>query len=109
MKLEFSREIFNVVPCGWTDGLTDMTKLIVAFRNFATSENKTDCRGFPCFWMASADWFREHGCDASVGKIDRFNQRPQHLKREAERDGNARGKVASPRISPVCLRSLRSS
>jgi hypothetical protein len=51
MKLEFSREIFEkcsnikfhenssiesrVVPCGWTDGQTDMTKLVVAFRNIA--------------------------------------------------------------------------
>ena len=28
-----------VVPCGQTDGLTDMTKLIVAFRNFAIAHN----------------------------------------------------------------------
>ena len=51
MKLEFSRQIFQkylnikfyenpsggnrVVPCGRTDGQTDMTKLIVAFRSFA--------------------------------------------------------------------------
>jgi hypothetical protein len=51
MKLEFSRQIFEkvanvkfhqnpssgsrVVPCGYTDGRTDMTKLIVAIRNFA--------------------------------------------------------------------------
>jgi len=53
MKLEFSRQIFKkssnikfhknpssggrVVPCGRTDGQTDMTKLIVAFRNFANA------------------------------------------------------------------------
>jgi len=53
MKLEFSGQIFQkhsiikshekpssgsrVVPCGRTDGLTDMTKLIVAFGNFANS------------------------------------------------------------------------
>ena len=51
MKLEFSRQIFvkrwniefhenlstgsRVVPCGRTDGQTDMTELTVAFRNFA--------------------------------------------------------------------------
>jgi len=53
MKLEYSREIFQkysnirfyknpsggsrVVPCGQTDRLTDMTKLIVAFCNFANA------------------------------------------------------------------------
>ena len=52
--------------------------------------------------MASANWFREHGSDASIGKIDRFSQRPQLLKREAERDWNASGKIASPLISPIC-------
>jgi len=51
-KLELSRQIFEkypnikfhknlssssrVVPCGRTEGLIDMNKLIVAFRNFAT-------------------------------------------------------------------------
>jgi len=51
MKVEFSGQIFEkysnfkfhenpssgswVVPCGRTDRRTDMTKLIVAFRNFA--------------------------------------------------------------------------
>ena len=50
MKVEFSRQIFEKlsifnfheipssgdrVPCGQTDGRTDMTKLLVAFRNFA--------------------------------------------------------------------------
>jgi len=53
MKLEFSRQIFEksssikfhgnpsngsrVVPCGRTDGRTDMTTLIVGFRNFANA------------------------------------------------------------------------
>jgi hypothetical protein len=52
MKFEFSRQIFEkvsdkfhqnpssgsrVVPCGQTD----MTKLIVAFRNFANAPNKS--------------------------------------------------------------------
>jgi len=58
MALESSRQIFEkkcsniefhenpssvrrVVPCGWTDGQTDMTKLIVAFYNF---ENATKNR-----------------------------------------------------------------
>jgi hypothetical protein len=52
MKLEFSRQIFwkysnvkfhenppsgsRVVPCGQTDGRTEMTKLLVAFCNFAS-------------------------------------------------------------------------
>jgi hypothetical protein len=53
MKLEFSRQDFEkssnikfhenssigsrVVPCGWADGRTDMTKLIVDFHNFANA------------------------------------------------------------------------
>jgi hypothetical protein len=53
MKLEFSRQIFEknsnikfhqnpssgsrVVRCGRTDGETDMTKLLAAFRNFANA------------------------------------------------------------------------
>jgi len=61
MKLEFSRQIFEkypnikfdedlssrsrVIPCGRTDGRTDMTKLIVALRNFSNApknkENET--------------------------------------------------------------------
>jgi len=56
MKLEFSRQIFDVfanirfhenpcsgsrvVPCEPTDGRTDMTMLIVAFRNFANARRK---------------------------------------------------------------------
>jgi hypothetical protein len=51
MKLKFSLQIFEkypnvifherkpsgnrVVPCGWTGGQIDVTKLIVAYRNFA--------------------------------------------------------------------------
>jgi hypothetical protein len=31
---------YRVVPCGQTDGRTDMTKLIVAFRNFAKAPKK---------------------------------------------------------------------
>jgi len=58
MKLEFSRQIFEkysntkfhenpssgsrVVPCGQTDGLTDMTKLIVAICN-CEEEPKNCC------------------------------------------------------------------
>jgi hypothetical protein len=53
MKLQFSRHVFEkyanikfhenpssrsrVVPCGWTDSRTDMTKPIVSFRNFANA------------------------------------------------------------------------
>jgi len=53
MTLEFSQQIFEkysyvkfnenssngsrIVPCGRTDRRTDMTKLIVAFRNFANA------------------------------------------------------------------------
>jgi len=60
MKLESSRMIFEkysniklhenpsswsrVVPCGRTNGQTDMTKLIVAFRNFASApKNRKRC------------------------------------------------------------------
>jgi hypothetical protein len=32
---ENASSVSRVVPCGQTAGLTDMTKLIVAFRNFA--------------------------------------------------------------------------
>jgi len=55
-KFEFSGQFFEkyssikfheipsigsqVVPCRQTDGLTDMTKLIVAFRNFAKASKK---------------------------------------------------------------------
>jgi hypothetical protein len=56
MKLEFCRQIFEknvsnvkfyqnpssgsrVVPCGQTVGRTDVTKLIVVFRNFANAPN----------------------------------------------------------------------
>ena len=58
MKLELSRQIFDkswaikfnqipssasrVVPCGQTEGKTDTTKLIVAFRNFANAPKKGD-------------------------------------------------------------------
>jgi len=51
VKLEFLQQIFEkdsnikfletpsfgsqVIPCGWTEGHTDMTKLVVAFHNFA--------------------------------------------------------------------------
>jgi hypothetical protein len=56
MELGFSRQIFEkvsnikfnqsppsgsrVVPCGQTDGRTDMTKLIAAFRNLANAPKK---------------------------------------------------------------------
>jgi hypothetical protein len=56
MKLEFSRQIFEkyssikfhknsssgnrFVSCGWTDQQTDMTKQIVAFRNFSNAAKK---------------------------------------------------------------------
>jgi len=55
MKLEFSRHIFSkkkytnvtfhvnqssrsrIVPCEWTDGRTNLTKIIFAFRNVANA------------------------------------------------------------------------
>jgi len=56
MKPEFSRQLFEnysntkshenphngsrVVPCGQTDGRTDMTKLAVPFRNFTNAHKK---------------------------------------------------------------------
>jgi hypothetical protein len=56
MKLEISRHIFQkysnikfhenpfsgsrVVPCGWTDGQADMTKLTVVSRNFANAPKR---------------------------------------------------------------------
>ena len=57
MRFEFARDIFGkklgyqilsksvtggrVVPCGGTDRRTDVTKLIVAFRNFANAPRNT--------------------------------------------------------------------
>ena len=61
MKLEFSQQIFekkniqNItfhgnpsngsrgVPCGLTDGRTDMAKLTVAFRSFAKAPTNYTC------------------------------------------------------------------
>ena len=34
----------QVVPCGWRDGRTDMTMLIVAFRNFPHSPKNVNIR-----------------------------------------------------------------
>ena len=70
-KLEFSQQIFEkysvikfhesqssgsrVVPCGRTDGRTDIRKLIVAFRNYANMPNKhTFCPQsvFACFYAS---------------------------------------------------------
>jgi len=60
MTLEFSRQIFEkyssikfheisfsgsrVVPCGPTHGQTDVTKLIVPFRNFANAPKNVGLR-----------------------------------------------------------------
>jgi hypothetical protein len=60
MKLDFSRQIFKkssniqfhqnpssgsrVVPCRQTDGWTDMTKRIVAFRNSANAPKSIVCK-----------------------------------------------------------------
>ena len=38
----------QVVPCGWTDGRTHMTKLVVAFRNFAKAPKKPN--SYFCTW-----------------------------------------------------------
>jgi len=70
MKPEFSRKIFEkhskfkfgenpsswsrVVPCGQTDGQqTDMTKLIVTFRNFAKEPKHTKIIHFYSLWLTS--------------------------------------------------------
>jgi hypothetical protein len=42
LNIKFNQNSFSgsrVVPCGRTDGQTDMTKLIAAFRNFANAPN----------------------------------------------------------------------
>jgi len=65
MKFEFCLQIFEkrqnikfnenapivcrVVQCGWTDGHTDMTKLIVAFLNFVNAP-KTSYINFRYVW-----------------------------------------------------------
>jgi hypothetical protein len=62
MKLEFSRQVFEkysnfgfheytsnrsrVVPCRQTEGQTDMTKLVVAFRTFANARKSESTRWF---------------------------------------------------------------
>jgi len=76
MKLEFSRHFFEkypntkfhenpssgsrVVPCGWADGRidgqTEMTKLIVAFRNFANAP-KNDNRDLLGHYAATSGNF----------------------------------------------------
>ena len=37
----------GVVPCGRTDGQTDISKLIVAFRNFGNAPEKDTDQGRP--------------------------------------------------------------
>jgi len=50
------------VPCVWRDGWTDMTKLIVAFHNFAnTPKNCTDANKITTdpllYWSVFHFWF----------------------------------------------------
>ena len=63
MKIEFSRQIFDkssnikcrqnpssgsrIIPCGRTDGRADMTKVIVAFRNFANAPRSSQSKIAP--------------------------------------------------------------
>ena len=65
MKTEFSRQILKnysntkfhenpssgsrVVPCGQTDGRTDMTKIIIAFHNFASTPKSCAFRPYNAF------------------------------------------------------------
>ena len=80
MGLEFSRQIFDnssdieynenrrsgsrVFPCGWTDGRTDMTKLIVTFRIFANAPKKMINRAL--YFLVA--WYI---CDCSKSTGDR--------------------------------------
>jgi len=44
----------RVVPCGWADRRTDMTKLIVALRNFANAPKTTEGQTRSCcLWHAA--------------------------------------------------------
>jgi hypothetical protein len=73
IKLEVSRQISEersdvkfhenpssgsrVVPCGRTDRRTDMTKVIITFRNFATA-SKNEMRWFLGFYVFTANFLR---------------------------------------------------
>ena len=97
MKIEFSQQTFEkysntkfnenqfngsrVVPCGQTDRQTDMTKLIVAFRNFANAPKNYN---FTCYfvlvdrlsqiegiWEQGAEeniWAKYEGCNGRLEK-----------------------------------------
>ena len=72
MKLDFIGKIFEkypsikfyenppsgsrIVPCGRTDGQTDMKKLIVTFRNFAISPGKSIIVAY-CTLYSDPDYF----------------------------------------------------
>jgi hypothetical protein len=73
MKIKVSRQIFEeytdikfnqtptpgsrVVPCVRTDGLTDMVKLIAAFRNFGNApKNETSRRAGIIFFTSNIVW-----------------------------------------------------
>jgi hypothetical protein len=78
MKTEFSRQISEkfsnikfhedpssgsrVVPCGRTDGHRDMTKLTVAFRNFANASKNVSSRN--SFWEETTQNYlaRDRNC-----------------------------------------------
>jgi len=78
MELEFSWQIFEknslhenpsigsrVVPCGWMDRRTDVTKLIIAFRNFANAPKRTqkafNVSAVPiCTWLNTINHVTDH-------------------------------------------------
>ena len=72
MTLEISRQFFEkysnirfhenssigsrVVPCGRTDGQTDMTKLTVALRNFVNTPKNVQCETLSSHGNGSGDY-----------------------------------------------------
>ena len=83
MNLGFSRQIFEkysknkfyensssrnrVVPSGWADGRTDMTKLIVALRHLANAPKKYGPEG------RSGRWDRTYGCWTACYSFSAFS------------------------------------
>jgi hypothetical protein len=90
MKLEFSRQIFEeyspirfqenpsswsrVIPFGWTDGRTDMTKLTVAYRNFAKAPKKWRRYFLIPVVFNSENCLSQFGVDGLVNSYQRFGE-----------------------------------
>jgi len=73
-QISFSRS--RGVPCGWTDGQTDMTELIVTFRSFANAPKNYKVSwwrkklGFRHCKTRGGEWppFFRRGSDTEIGE-----------------------------------------